>query len=101
MDKDPCMKCYNVRKSLYLETDALGVGMGSVLLHIRDNLICGYDDPSDAVIFWPITFAINRVYCEAVQIYIERSTWCLHGLQTSTTNVFHMKYMSLLTTSHW
>ena len=37
MKEDTCMKYYDVRKPLYLGTDASGVGLGITILQIRDN----------------------------------------------------------------
>ena len=36
------MKYYDVRKPLYLETDASGVALGTASLQVKDNLSCGY-----------------------------------------------------------
>ena len=41
---DMCMKYYGVIKSLYLETDESGVGLGSTLPQVRDDLSCGYKE---------------------------------------------------------
>ena len=41
--EDPCMKYYNARKLLDLETYASVVVLGTALLQLRDNLSCGYD----------------------------------------------------------
>ena len=36
--KDACMKCYDTSRSLYLETDVSGVGLGAGLLQVRDGM---------------------------------------------------------------
>ena len=50
------MKYYNVRKTLYLETDVSG-GSGTALLQVRDNLNCRYDEVLYNTMLWPIAFA--------------------------------------------
>ena len=37
---DACMKCYDETKSLYIETDLSGVGLGAALLQTRSNNSC-------------------------------------------------------------
>ena len=44
--EDTCMKYHNFRKPLYLETNALGVGLGATLLQAKDDLSCRYDRSS-------------------------------------------------------
>ena len=44
MKEDICMDYYDVRKPLYPETDASGVGLRVALLKMRDNLSCRYDE---------------------------------------------------------
>ena len=51
------MKYYDVRKSLYLVTDASGVGLGTALLQVRDDLSCGYDETPEIAMLWPFTSA--------------------------------------------
>ena len=37
---DVCMEFYNNSRPLYLETDALGIGLGAALLQLCDNTVC-------------------------------------------------------------
>ena len=57
MKEDMCMRYYDVRKILYLETDASGVGMGVVLLQVRNNLSCRYDEVLSIAMLQSIPFA--------------------------------------------
>ena len=81
--EDTCMRYYDVRKPLYLETDASGVSMGIVLVKVRDNLNCRCDKVPDNVMIWPLAF-VNKSLFSVVQQYrnIEREEpriW--HGLE--------------------
>ena len=65
--EDMCMKYYNVRKPLYLETDASGVGLGVELLQVRDNLNCRYNKVHDNAMLQPITFClVEPFHCRPV-----------------------------------
>ena len=74
--KDTCMKYYDVRKPLYLETDSLGVGLGATLLQVRDDLSCRYDEVQDSARIWPFTF-VSKNLSSTEQQYnnIEREAW--------------------------
>ena len=61
MKEDTCMKYYDVRKPLYVETDTSGIGLGATLLQVRDDLNCGYDEAPDNANPWPITFARKSI----------------------------------------
>ena len=47
VEEDTCMKTYDARKPLYLETDASGLGLRATLLQVRDNLNNGYSEGPD------------------------------------------------------
>ena len=51
------MKFYNTSRSLCLETDALGVGLGARLLQVRYGMNCWCDEVLDNTTLCPITFA--------------------------------------------
>ena len=55
--EDMYMKHYNVRKPLFLETDASRLSLGTALLQVSDGLSCGYDKVPGNAMLWPITFA--------------------------------------------
>ena len=42
--EDTCMKFYDERRSLYLETDACGIDLGVKLINIRDGMNCPQDE---------------------------------------------------------
>ena len=68
------MRYCHVRKWLYLESDASGVGLGTTLLQVREYLDCGHNE---APCSGPIAFASKSLY-----INIERETLrILHGLE--------------------
>ena len=48
--KDTCMKFYNEMKPLYLKTDASTVGMGAMLLQVRDDVNSPKDETTDNMI---------------------------------------------------
>ena len=52
-----CMKYYDVRMPLYLETDASEVCLDTALLQVRKNLTCGYCETPDNAMLQPIAFA--------------------------------------------
>ena len=51
------MKFYDDTKSLYLETDVSGVGLGAGLLQTQDGTACQKDMVPDKTILHPIAFA--------------------------------------------
>ena len=52
-----CMKFYDGTKLLYLEKDALGVGLEATLLQLHDNTACQKGTAPDNTNFHPIAFA--------------------------------------------
>ena len=73
--EDTCIKYYDVRKPLYLETDTSGAGLGDTLLQVRDNLNCRYDEVPDNAILQPTAFN-NKSQSSAAWQYsnMERGT---------------------------
>ena len=57
---DVCMKVYGETKSLYLESDASGIGLGASVLQTRDGVICPMYIAPDNTILRPIAFAFAR-----------------------------------------
>ena len=55
--KDACIKFNDASRSLYLETDASGVGLGVRLLYVRDGINCRPDELPDNATLCPITLA--------------------------------------------
>ena len=73
MKEDRFMKYYDFRRFLYLDTEASGVGPGTTLPQVRDNLSFGYDDMqcSDPSLLPARAYLVLNM----VQQYIKRSTW--------------------------
>ena len=81
--KDMCMKFCNEKKELFLETDALGVGLGAALLQLRDNTTWQQGTTPDNTILWPIVFT-SKSFTGAESRYsnIEhKALGILHGLE--------------------
>ena len=61
--KDIFMKFYNARKSLYLPTDATGIGLGAGLLLVRYGMNCARNVTPDNLILRPIAFTSRSPTC--------------------------------------
>ena len=48
--KDACMKFYNVLRTLYLEMETSGMGLGAGLLQVTEGMNSGHDEVPDNVI---------------------------------------------------
>ena len=81
--KDMCMKFYNKKKELFLETDALGVGLGAALLQLRDNTAWQQGTAPDNTILQPIVFASKSLTgAESRYINIEHEALgIIHGVE--------------------
>ena len=91
-----CMKCHDIREPLYLEADALRVGLGTGLLQMWDNLNCGCDEAPDNTMFWLITFPSKSLSSMEQQYSnIEREVLAiLHELEKFHHYCFaHEKYV--------
>ena len=60
---DMCMKFYDDTKLLYLETDALGVGLSAALLQISKGTTCQKDIGPNNTILCPFMFANKSLTC--------------------------------------
>ena len=80
---DVCMKFYNSSKPLYLETDALGIGLGAALLQLHDNTVCQVGVAPQNITLHPIALTSkSRTGVERRYSNIEREALgLLHGLE--------------------
>ena len=53
----PCLRFYNEKESLYLETEASGVNQGAGLLQVREGINCPQDKELNSMILCPMFFA--------------------------------------------
>ena len=51
------MKFYDETKPLYIQTNASGIGLGTILLQTRSKASCPKDEVSDNSIFRPVVIA--------------------------------------------
>ena len=49
-----CMKFYDEKEPLYLETDAPGIGLGTEILQVRVGITCPGDTTPDNSLLRPI-----------------------------------------------
>ena len=47
----------NEKQQLYLETDALAVGLGASLLQAREGIQFPTNEATDNAVLWPVAFA--------------------------------------------
>ena len=62
------MKLCGTRKSLFIEIDASGIGLGTGLLQVRDGMKCTHDDTLDNTLLQQIDFA-SKSLSSAEQCY--------------------------------
>ena len=77
------MKFYNETKSLYLETDASRIGLGTALLQTRYGMTCSKDKAPDNTLLRQMAYA-SKTLTSAEQRYsnVEREALgILHGLK--------------------
>ena len=55
------MKFYDASRSLYLLTDASGIGLGARLLQVRDGMKCAHDEVPDNATMHPTAFACKSL----------------------------------------
>ena len=74
---------YNETKPLYLETDAIAIGLSATLLQARDGTTCPKDSTPDNTILQPIAFmskSLTSAECKYSNIERE-ALGILHGLK--------------------
>ena len=57
--RDACMKFYDMARTLYLDTNALGIGLGTGLVQVRDCMSCGHNEVPGNVILHLIAMLSN------------------------------------------
>ena len=89
------MMFYDVSRPLYLETEASGVNLGAVLLHVRKGMNCGHYRVSDNATLCPITYTSNTLL--STEWWYSNIKWealgILHGLKEFTITVLPRKYV--------
>ena len=70
--KGACMKFYDASNSLYLETDASHVSLGTRLLHRKVVMNCGYNGVPDNATLCAISFASKSLL---------RAEWCYSNIE--------------------
>ena len=78
--EEKCTKYYNIRKPLYLETDAWGLGLGATLLQARDDLNCGYDEVLGNTMLWPIAFTSKS---------LSNTEWLYNNIEKEAPRILH------------
>ena len=53
------MVFYNEKKQLYLEIDALGIGIGTSLLQVKDEMQFPMDKVPNNVLLWPLHLQVK------------------------------------------
>ena len=60
--KHGCMKFYNEKESLYLDSNASGVGLGAELLQVKNWMKCPHHKTPASMALCSITFAIKSLF---------------------------------------
>ena len=78
--EDACMKFYDETKSLYIETDASGVGLEAAIVHIRSSTSCCRDEVPDISILRPTAFVSKRLSSSEKKIQ-QHTKKCIRHIQ--------------------
>ena len=78
--KEVCMIFHNVSRPLYLETDALGVNLGTTLLKVKDGMNCGHDEVPDNTTLHPTAFASKT---------LSHAEWHYSNIQHEALEILH------------
>ena len=87
------MSFYDMKEQLYQETDALGIGLGAHLLHVKASMWFPRNEAPNNEVLLPIAFVHeNLLSSETHFSSIEREVLSiLQGLYISTTTVLSVK----------
>ena len=97
------MNYYDKTRTLHLETDAYGVGLGARLLQIRDGVTCPQDVAPHNCILRPIEFTIKCMSNmeKDAAAYRQRHYGYYMDCRVFTTIALPERYVLSQNTGHW
>ena len=93
---DVCMKFYNERELLQLETDVSGIGLGSGLLQVREGVNCPSDETPDNTALCPILHSL----IQASLLLFCLQNKCDYGLKSLVVIFKNVATLSYPTSTH-